>query len=136
MRTLSRGLGLLFGRWGPPYLTGPTAGFYTDDLFFLAGVVVVWYFVGRAWDQRRTPQTVGKRGTVKALIACALLVALGGLLFLLGMDYLRNPRFNNPDYPAVAVPVLMWSVSLIFLSGRRLVRAIRHAIRGTVSTGP
>ena len=131
---VSRGLGLLCGRWGLPCLTGPIAGFYTDDLFFLAGVVVVWYLVGRALDQRRTSQTVREVGRAMTLIACSLLLALGGLLLLLGLDYLRNPRFNSPNYPVVAVPMLMWSPSLIFLSGRGLVRAIRHALRVSVRT--
>src|ERR1035438_5642080 len=125
---LFRALGLLLASCGPtfPWLTQPILGFYTDDLFFLAGVVVVWYLVGRALDQRRTSQTVRERGRAMALIACSLLLTSGGLLLLLGLDYLRNPRFNNPNSLVVAVPVLVWSASLIFLSGRGLVRAIRQ----------
>jgi hypothetical protein len=128
---LFRGLGLLLGSWEStfPWMTRSVGGFYTDDLFFLAGVVVVWCSVGRGLDQRRTRQTTGERGTVTALTAYTLQLVLWGLLFILGLDYLRNPPFNNPDYPVVAIPILAWSVGLIFLSGRRLVRAIR-AFRG------
>ena len=92
--------------------------------------------VGRALDQWRGSQPAVERRGAMSLIACSLLLALGGLLLLLGLDYLRNPRFNTPNYPVVAVPMLMWSASLIFLSGRGLVRAIRHAFRGSVRTAP
>jgi hypothetical protein len=128
---LFRGLGLLLGSCEPafPWRSQSVFGFYIDDIFFMAGVIVVWYFVGRALDQRRTRQATGECGTLTALTACTLQLVLWGLLFILGLDYLRNPPFNNPDYPVVAIPILMWSVGLIFLSGRRFVGAVR-AFRG------
>jgi hypothetical protein len=112
--------------WGEAFdfLPRSVLGFDTDDLFFLLGVVVVWYFVGRAVDQRQFSRTAGKRRIMAPLTACPLLLALGGLLFHWGQQNLKNP-YDNPDPPFGAVLMLAWAVSLIFFSGRWLVRTIR-----------
>lgn len=104
-------------------------GFYADDIFFLVGVIVVWYFVGLAMDRRRTESTVGKGVTT---IVCSLLLALGVLLFALGLHDLGPGRPENIDPPVGAFLTLMWSISLIFLSGRGIVRVIRRAFRRSV----
>jgi hypothetical protein len=120
--------------WGPTFERLPRSivGVDTDDLFFLAGVIVVWYIAGRALDQRRTSKTAGRSGILTTSIVYPLLLVLGGVLLFGGLYDLEHPSSNNPDHPVRGLLTLMWSVSLIFLSGRGLVRAIRHAFRGSV----
>jgi len=44
----------------PVWLSRPLFGLRSDDFFFLAGVIAVWYVVGRALDHRRTSRTPGR----------------------------------------------------------------------------
>jgi hypothetical protein len=115
-------------RLGPPFDSGPRSmlGFDRDDLFFLVGVIVAWYLVGRALDHRRSSSIAARKRIANALIAYPLLLALGVLLLFLGMHDVQNPGYENLDPPFGAWLTLMWSASLIFLSGRGLVRAIRE----------
>ena len=116
------------GRWGPTFAWWPGSiiGVDMDDVFFLAGVIVVWYVVGRALDQRRTSVSAARRlGMVTTLIVQVLLLALGALLLVGGLWDLRHWQFGVVGQPPWrAVITLMWSAGLILLSGRGLVRAI------------
>jgi hypothetical protein len=107
-------------------------GFDVDDVYFLVGVVVVWYLLGRALDQRRSSRKEGGSKKATAFVVYPLLLALGGLLFYGGLKDFGNPRSPNLGSPVGAFLTLMWSVGLIVLSGRRLVRAIRPAFRGPI----
>jgi len=119
--------------WGSEFDWIPRSvlGFDTDDVFFLLGVIIVWYFAGRSLDQRWTSGMAGRSGIATVLATCVLLLALGGLLSLAGLHDLGPNRPNNPGPPIGAVLTLMWSVTLIFLSGRRLVQAIRPVPRAS-----
>ena len=44
------------------------------------------------------------------------------ILFFAGLQEMMYPRYNNPKDALGAFPTLMWSITLIFLSSRRLVR--------------
>jgi len=44
----------------PTWTARPILGFYADDLFFLLGVIVVWYFAGRALDLRATSPRIDR----------------------------------------------------------------------------
>ncbi len=107
-------------------------GFHAGDLVFLAGVIVVWYFVGWALDHRRTVRTLGRGAIVGGLIAHSLVLGLGGILFSSGLYRLKHPT-DNPLHPVPveALLTLIWAISLLFISGRGLVRAIRHALCGS-----
>jgi len=110
--------------WGPMWdgLPRSILGFDTDDLFFLLGVIVVWYFVGRALDRRPASEKVAPRGTVTVatLMVCFVVLALGGLLSFAGVHDLVHPSSNNPYHSVRGLLTLIWSVSLIFLSVRWL----------------
>jgi hypothetical protein len=121
--------------WGPKFDWIPRSilGFYTDDLFFLAGVIVVWYIVGRALDHRRTSRRARQSSVAIALVRCSLLLALGVILFFAGLRDLGPRRSNNPAPPVGAILTLVWSIALIFGSGRRLVASIRSSPRTVLS---
>ncbi len=119
--------------WGmaPSWLPHSVFGFDTGDLFFLAGVIVVWYLVGRALDQRRAFKAAGRRQVVTAWIVYPLLLTLGGFLLFAGLQDFRLPQFSNLGYrPERAILTLIWAAGLIFVSGRGLAGAIRRRIRG------
>jgi hypothetical protein len=116
--------------WGPEFDWIPRSilGFDTDDLFFLVGVIVVWYLAGRALDHLWTPRTAKRGSMAIVFVKCSLLLAAGVILFFFGLQQLGP---HPPNYPAPtvgAVLTLMWSVALIFLSGKGLVRAIRGVL--------
>lgn len=115
------GLGPAFD-WVPRSMLG----FDTDDLFFLVGVIIVWCLVGRALDQRRTSTTAARSRMATVLIMCLLLMAVGGLLLWLALHDLQHPGYENLDPPVGAFLTLMWSASLVVLSGKGLLRAIRE----------
>jgi hypothetical protein len=90
-------------------------------------MIVSWYVVGRALDRRRTSKVVEGRHVVASLIVYLLLLTLGGLLFFDGMHDIKQ-RYNL-DPPVVVFLTLIWSITLIFLSGRGIVRVVRPAFR-------
>lgn len=124
--------------WGPAseWLPNPVLGFYKGDVFFLVGVIVVWYLVGRVLDRRRTQETPGRRRTFTALVAHPLLLATGGLLFFSGLHNLGTNRLNYPDPPWDAYLTLTWSVTLFFFPGRGLAKTVLHAFRGSMAKTP
>ncbi len=121
-------------RWGPAFWWLPRSilGFDTDDLFFMAGVIVLWYLVGHALDRRGVSATAGRRRTASCLLAYLLLLALGGVLLYGGLHLLRHKSSDNPNDPVRAVLVLIWSVGLLCVSGRGFAKAIRRAFLGSV----
>jgi hypothetical protein len=128
-----RVLGLNLGRLGIPndWVIASIAGLYMDDLFFLTGVGVLWYLVGRSLD-RRPARPAFKAPTATGLIARLLMLAVAGYLLVLGLGWARNPHFDNPSL--VVVPMLTWSLILMFLSARWLVTAFRSVYRASGST--
>jgi hypothetical protein len=101
---------------------------YPGDVFFLAGVVVVWYLVGRGLDRRRFSETPPKHRAAVAVAGNLLLLALGGLLFFKGLADLAQQRLGYLEHVG-GLLTLAWSVSLIFLSGRGLAVTVRRAFR-------
>jgi hypothetical protein len=129
---LFRGVDVLIDRWdsAPDWGTQPVFGFYRDDLFFLLGVIVVWYLVGRALDRRRISKPAVSRRLVTVLPGHLVLLATGCLLFYMGVGGLTISRYNNPNYPLCGVLYLIWSVILVLLSGRGLVQTLRRGAAG------
>lgn len=110
------------------YAFASLAPFNLGHLLFLAGVAVVWYWVGRAIDLRQ----LGKAPELNAaarrhLIWNICLVLLGIYLMIGGLELAHTGRRNNGRIGDLVAPALfeVWSGFLIVLPGRRLVRAIR-----------
>lgn len=115
--------------WGPisAWVPGSILGVDTSDLFFLVGVTVVWYLVGRALDRRGVPQTEGRHAMVVNVAAHCCLLMLGGFLFYAGLQDFWNPNYGGFGIrPERGILMFLWSGSLIFLSGRTLVQATRR----------
>jgi hypothetical protein len=94
---------------------------------FLVSVVVVWYFVGRALDKQQAPGPVRGRHMARVVVMQLLLLVTGAFLLLGGLHELGDPI---PSAVGV-VFTLAWAASLIFISGRTLLRVIRDAHRAT-----
>src|SRR5262249_29417324 len=95
-------------------------GFYSDDFFFLLGVAITWALAGRRLDRRNFPQGKGKKATAVALAISVLLVGMAVLLFFLAKHdfvYRVNPAPNIAPFLA-----LTWSISLIYVAARQLLR--------------
>lgn len=87
-------------------------GFYTDDWLFLAGVVLVWYLVGRALQRRwRARETRAAQNVIAALVSYSLQVASGVLLLFMGVHDLQYPNSSYSD--AAAFLILSWALILM-----------------------
>jgi hypothetical protein len=51
----------------------PIAGFYSQDLFLLAGVIVLWYLIGKEIDAWRRPHESGRESPAALKIIWNLL---------------------------------------------------------------
>jgi hypothetical protein len=105
-------------------------GLGAQSLFFLAGVVVLWYLVGRAIDHAiRRQGLVGPqvRGWVSRSLIDAALMLLATLLLLVGVTPILDSRgFTNPaGAVAAAFLWLAWFLVLFFVPGIDLVRGFR-----------
>ena len=101
-------------------------GFGSADLLFLLGVIVVWYLVGRAIDQKLSHQgPTYPRSLAGTIVLNVALIALGILLLLLGIA----PVLYKQGYPTGAVVAgglfLAWGGVLLFFP----VINLRHALR-------
>jgi hypothetical protein len=119
-------------RWGSSFAWVPraTLGFDTDDIFFLVGVIVVWYLTGRALDQRQQPWRTaeGNRTSVRKILLYSILLAAGGALLVLGLQELGAHRANNPASSVEGILTLTWSIALIFSSSYLLFRRAKHPV--------
>ena len=113
--------------WGPLslLLPGTVLGVDISDLLFLMGVGAVWYFVGLAIDYRQS--TGGLSDSRILSVIYPLLFALGALLFVFGLTCWTQPRYNNPNYPILAILVWSWSATLVFVSAKTFVRVMRRS---------
>jgi hypothetical protein len=109
---------------------GRVLGISISDIFFLVGVLVVWYLVGRALDRRLDSQRRDGPGPLTALIAHLMTLAVGGILLYVALHDFQYPNFDNLGHrPERAILTLAWSISLILISVRGLLRVIRSRVR-------
>jgi hypothetical protein len=109
----------------------PIFGFGVDDLFYLVGVLILWYLVGRKLDRRRIGIAAAESRTTTTKILFALpMMALGMYLFVLTIvSFHKEFSFAREYYIrlyglAVCSLFLLWSLILITSSGLKL----RHNI--------
>lgn len=109
------------GTW---YFVPPIETFGLGRGLFLAAVGAVWYFVGRAIDQRRVP---GPRKTSRpvTLLADLLLLLAGAVLFYAGFHEFAHP----PALPTRLGGLLSmtWAVGFVFISIRSLLHRRRQS---------
>jgi hypothetical protein len=113
--------------WVPRYILG----FVADDFLLLVGVAVVWYFVGRAVDKRRSGE-VRENQLVIRLAKSAFLLALGGTLALAGLREWSQSAILwlvAPGRLVGALLILIWAASLITISCIGIVRVVRQKAR-------
>ncbi len=117
-------LGILLERVDrrPPSILGFGAG----EIFFLAGVVLLWYLVGRALDRRKSPPQ--GRITTSQMLLNLFLIVWGVCLFFLGLPAFQSPwRYSNRvGNLAEGILFSVWSLILVLVLGANLVKAIRR----------
>ena len=92
-----------------------TSGFSVEEFCFLAGILVLWYFVGQVLDQHKPLNTpTPAKATLGKSLRNFFLVVLGGWILYSGIDALRFPgRWNNSVGNIVeGVLFLAWSLVL------------------------
>jgi hypothetical protein len=121
-------LAALFDRVDHPVPT--LFGFTLDYVFFLIGIVILWYVVGSVLDQRqsarREPRLVWTMSTL--VLLGGPLALLGALLFYVSLQGLLTPwRWNNYSGNIVrSVLFLLWSFVLIGLPAIKVTQRLRQ----------
>jgi hypothetical protein len=115
---------------------------YVGRGFFLIGVGLVWYLVGRALDWRGAKPAIEPR-LITVLAAQSLVLVAGVLLLSIAWRDVSYPEttisgaFLDVVQSVRATPALgligtsltlAWSFALIFFSGRSLARMIRRGV--------
>ena len=108
---------------GPSWLPETLQSRNWGEIPFLIGVIVVWYFVGRAWDTRGLTQRRGWWASSMVVIRNLVVLSLGGLLLALAWHDFGNAW--TPFAAVCAVVIFLWSVALTSFSTRGLVRLLR-----------
>ena len=109
------------------YISVSWMPFWLGHLLFLGGVVVLWYLVGRALEQRRSRKPLD-RGRAAAAVGIwrTFLVLLGILLMSVSVEMARNGVRNSGGPGDLVAPALfaVWSGILIILPGVQLVKSL------------
>jgi len=118
-----RVLGAWFSTWRTDQAPSVMLGLGVGEWFFLVGVAVLWYLIGRWFDRRRTPESPPRSANFVSieLLLNLFIMALGGYLLL---ETIRRPGQWGTSVGRIAQGLLflVWSVILIFVPGRKLVR--------------
>jgi hypothetical protein len=114
----------------------PVWGVGVEDVFYLAGVVVLWYLVGRTLDRRRLRITTSASRMSTGRVWFNLLLVLWGTLLFVGCftsfyELTRASGVNihtfyfNSDIWALAL-TLVWALILMIFPGLNLAHWIRR----------
>jgi len=122
------------GRFGPlSWVMGSIVmDFGMEDLLFLLGIIVTWYFVGRAMDRYRTPNGTKGSGRILTTLAHIFLLAVAGLMLVFGLHDFGDSSLYLFGRLERGVLALAWSAALFFVSVRALTRVIRSSVCGSV----
>ena len=99
-----------------------------DDLFFLGGVAIVWYLVGRILDGRRTVPPRAKTRRLTVFLICPILLLLGIGFASHALHDLGPRRIRELDPPIGGVLTLLWGGVLIALAGAKLIMVFRSQL--------
>lgn len=120
----------LFPAWSAPRIWG----FYFDELFFLPGVAILWFLIGRTLDKLRVAdKPIGGRMTVsKALVNLFLLVYGVDLFWKQTAQWLwyRNQVIAVGTHYYDASLYWAWSAVLILVPVLNFANAIRRGPTG------
>jgi len=101
-------------------------------LFFLVGVGVTWYLVGRAADSRICGKTrVRATLTLRDVLVSAGLALLAVLLLVVSLQRLFSGywRFRNAGEVSAVLLTLAWGLALTVVSIVRITKAVRMRAR-------
>jgi hypothetical protein len=131
--TIFIGLSGLFDR--VDHASPTILGLQLDEIFFFIGVLILWFVIGRALDQRWSPDEFPSKWTKFRLVLLGVpLELLGGFLFYQGLrGFLTPGRWNNYFGNIVqSTLVVVWSVILIVSPVLKFVRQvwIAKSVRG------
>jgi hypothetical protein len=100
-------------------------GLGLDRFLFLVEVVIVWFLVGRGLGNLRLRGGRVTLPTLGNLLHNLLLIALGVLLFLLGLVPVRGMNFNNPAGAlAEGSLFILWSLCLVVTAMVRITTVV------------
>lgn len=106
-------------------------GFKLDYVFFLVGIGILWYVVGKVLDQRQSSRHEPRPAwtTTKLIITGGPLALLGALLFYVSLQGFLNPwRWSNHVGGIVhSFLFLLWSLILIGVPTLKFVQRLRMA---------
>jgi hypothetical protein len=98
--------------------------FDSGDLLFLSGVILVWYLVGRAIDNRSLGSTVKSLG--KRFVAEFFLMMLGVALLCFSIGGALSDSTENMKGATVQIGLsVLWGCCLTLFSGIRIAAAVR-----------
>jgi len=103
------------------------AGLTLDYVFFMIGVLILWYLVGRALDNRQLGRSAWS--ITKQLLAGGPLALLGSLFFYNGLQGFLTPSRWNNQIGNIAQSLLFMLWSLVFLAVPALKIAQRLRLR-------
>jgi hypothetical protein len=107
----------------PPTIAGLTL----DYVFFMIGIVILWYLVGRTLDNRRLGRSAWS--ITKLLLIAGPLALLGSFFFYDALQgFLRPGRYNN-QIGNISESLLFMMWSLVFLAVPALKVAQRLRLR-------
>lgn len=112
----------------------PVFGVAIENLFYLVGVFVLWYFVGKTLDHRISPSSSKIRGTSPGRPWINLsLIGLGALLLSGSVQSYRafaHYNYQRGWFISVAIG-LIWGLVLVIFPGLSLTRWIRRGTTGS-----
>lgn len=108
-------------------------GFSSDEFWFLAGVLVIWFLIGHALDAHRMRGASTPRIRMGSAIASIAMLIVAALLLFLGLKHIHPYEWNNPASPVVGIFFIVWSLAIGIVSGRKLTRFMQEK---RASTGP
>jgi hypothetical protein len=105
---------------------GSVLGFSAGEIAFLAGTIILWYFVGRATEGPRSSAPM-PRITGEVLLVNLSVAGTGILLFFMGVIAVRSHQGNNLAGSIVEGALFIsWALTLIVHSAIRIARHLRR----------
>ncbi|MEQ1949706.1 MAG: hypothetical protein ABL995_21150 [Bryobacteraceae bacterium] len=118
----------LVADWRPLSVPDLVLGFERSDIFFMVGVLIVWFCVGRVIDRHGLAKTDSESRVIIPVLKQILPLCIGAFLLYVGLHDFQEPTFNNLGRrPHRGVLTLAWAGTLICLPGHAIIVEIRRA---------